>query len=87
MGEIYQAKDENDMANDWYERAFNIMNRDFNNNKLDDVEKGWFTSVARNLKKYDKVKEIQESREKKKLLVSFDEHNLASVSTQKFDKI
>lgn len=87
MGEIYQAKDEIDTANDWYERAFNIMNRDFNNNKLDDVEKGWFTSVARNLKKYDRVKEIQESREKKKLLVSFDEHNLASVSTQKFDKI
>lgn len=87
MGEIYQAKDESDKATEWNERAFNIMNRAFNNNNLDDVEKGWFISVARQLKRFDKVREIQESREKKKSLVSFDEHNLASVSTQNFDKI
>lgn len=57
------------------------------NNNLDDVEKGWFISVARKLKKFDKVREIQESREKKKSLISFNEHNLASVSTKQFDKI
>ena len=87
MGEIYQGKDEIDKAKEWNERAFNIMNSNFMNNNLDDVEKGWFISVARKLKKFDKVREIQESREKKKSLISFNEHNLASVSTKQFDKI
>lgn len=87
MGEIYQGKDEIDKAKEWNERAFNMMNSNFMNNNLDDVEKGWFISVARKLKKFDKVREIQESREKKKSLISFNEHNLASVSTKQFDKI
>ena len=57
------------------------------NNNLDDVEKGWFISVANKLKKYDKVREIQETREKKKSLTSFNEHNLASVEIKNFDKL
>ena len=87
MGEIYQGKDEDDKANEWFERAFNIMNSNFMNGNLSEVEKGWFISVACKLKKFDKVREIQESRVKKKTIGSFNENNLASVSIQKFDKI
>ena len=87
MGDIYQGRDENDTAKEWFERAFNIMNHSFMNNNLDDVEKGWFISVANKLKKYDKVREIQETREKKKSLTSFNEHNLASVEIKNFDKL
>ena len=36
---------------------------------------------------YDKVREIQETREKKKSLTSFNEHNLASVEIKNFDKL
>lgn len=83
MGEIYQGQENDEKATEWYERAFNIMNNGFMKGNLGEVEKGWFESLARRMKKYDKAREIHESREKKKSLVSFNEDNLASASTIK----
>lgn len=85
MGEIYQGRDESEKSKEWFERAFNIMNNKFMNGNLDDVEKGWFESLAREMKKFDKARDIHESRKKKKNFISFNEDNLASVSTKKND--
>lgn len=87
MGEIYQSKEEQEKADEWFERAFNIMNKDFLNGNLGDVEKGWFESLARRMKKFDKMKEIQKSRDKKKAFISFNEHNLASIKSKQIDTI
>lgn len=87
MGEIYQSKEEQEKADEWFERAFNIMNKDFLNGNLGYVEKGWFESLARRMKKFDKMKEIQESRDKKKAFISFNEHNLASIKSKQIDTI
>lgn len=79
IGDIYRVKEEDEEADKWYTRAFNIMNREFLNGDLDDVEKGWFAGVARRLKKFDKVREINDSREKTTRR-PFNEENLANVT-------
>lgn len=81
MGEIYQGKDETEKADEWFERAYNIMNRQFMDGNLDEVEKGWFESLALRMGKIDKVREIRKSRTKKKSFDLFNEDNLASATT------
>ncbi len=86
MGRIYMAKDMPNKASEWFEQAYNIMNRNFLNNNLDDVDKGWFESLAQQMKKYAKAKEIHTSRKKKESKLMFDEQNLAIIDKQ-FDDL
>lgn len=86
MGDIYRDAGNTEKANEYYERCFNIFMRQWNNHTLQDVDYGWFETIAYRLGKADFAREINEARPKKQKSVSFNSQNLISIDKDHKDE-
>ena len=84
MGDIYRDQGDDEKAQEYYERCYNVFMRKWKNNDLDDVDYGWFENVARKLGRYDMAAKIANDRPTKAQSQNYNAENL--VTLQKKDK-
>lgn len=83
LGDIYREEEEKEKSLGLYQRASNIMARQFENDELGDTELGWYESLARRMYDFNKVEKIKERRRSKKQVQEYNEDNLGTIVMKK----
>ena len=83
LGDVLTAEGNKEEAKTYYEQAYNILKRLYDSRKLNDVDYGWLSDVAKKVGKFDVAKEVQLARPKKGFSVGYNKDNLASIDNSK----
>lgn len=62
LARLENAENNDKRANELYQRAYNIFNRKWNDDELDDCSKGWFISVAEKVNEFNVADKLREER-------------------------
>ena len=84
MGDIYRDQGDDEKAQEYYERCYNVFMRKWKNDALNEVDYGWFEDVARKLGRYDMAAKIANDRPTKAQSRNYNAENL--VTLQKKNK-
>ena len=84
MGDIYRDQGDDEKAQEYYERCYNVFMRKWKNDALNEVDYGWFEDVARKLGRYDMAAKIANDRPTKAQSQNYNAENL--VTLQKKNK-
>lgn len=83
LGDIYRDREDVEKSKSYYERAYNIFIRRWNEDSLGDFEYGWFEDTARKLGKDDVAQKVADSKPKKKHSDLYSSANLITLDSSK----
>lgn len=86
LGDIYRDLGDEEKAHGYYEQCFNILNRKWKENALDDVDSTWFENVAYKLGKRKLAREIADARNQNINHVLFNPENLLTVERKETEE-
>jgi molecular chaperone DnaK len=78
LGRLNKEQNNKENAKSFFERAYNILLREWHDNKLDEVDYGWLESVAKELKQNDIAVKVRDSRPDKDCGEVYNQGNLIS---------
>lgn len=83
LGDIYRDEGNAEKSQSYYDQAFNIFMRRWNDKILSEVDYSWFEDLARKLGKNDLAQHIAESKPKKHHSEMYSSENLITLDNEK----